>query len=236
MQTTGHESRCGKCAAYVALTVFLATTMAQAAGEDISVRIEKAVAVLDKLDDCLGTCLRPEEFARVDCAAIIPHFYRGAAVSGEVFKGGLLLETSFGRGFISCRLGDDWSAPAAVTMNGGSRAIQIGENLDVVILWINKQAFSQSRSHRSAIDLVAASASANGNSLADPKVKILIWGSHGKMSAGIDLQGAVLQPDDSVNKALYGKCVRNAEIVARKRATPACAQPMVSRFSALFRR
>jgi len=103
--------------------------MPRAAGEDISVRIEKAVAVLDKLDDCLGTCLRPEDFSGVDCAAVIPHFYRGAAVSGEVFKGGLLLETSFGRGFISCRLGDNWSAPAAVTMEGGSRAIQIGENL-----------------------------------------------------------------------------------------------------------
>ncbi len=236
MQTTGHESRFGKCAAYVALTVFLATTMPRAAGEDISVRIEKAVAVLDKLDDCLGTCLRPEDFAGVDCAAVIPHFYRGAAVSGEVFKGGLLLETSFGRGFISCRRGDGWSAPVAVTINGGSRAIQIGENLDVVILWIVKQAFSQRLSHRSAIDIVAASDSANGNALADPEVKTLIWGSHGKMAAGMDLHGAMLQPDDSANKALYGKCVRNAEIVASKMATPARARPLVSRLSALFSR
>ncbi len=236
MQTTGLESRCGKCAAYVALTVFLATTMPRAAGEDISVRIEKSVAVLNKLDDCLGACFRPEEFAGVDCAGVIPHFYRGAAISGEVFKGGLLLETSFGRGFISCRLGDGWSAPVAVTINGGSRAIQIGENLDVVILWINKQAFSQRLSHRSAIDIVAASASANGNSFADPEVKILIWGSHGKMSSGIDLEGVEFQPDDSVNKALYGKCVKNAEIVAGGMATPARAQPFILRLSTLFRR
>jgi len=75
-----------------ALAVILATTMPRAAGEDISVRIEKAGAVLDKLDDCLGICLQREDFAGVDCAAVIPHFYRGAAVSGEVFKGGLLLE------------------------------------------------------------------------------------------------------------------------------------------------
>ena len=50
MQTTALESRCGKCAGYVALTIFLATTMPRAAGEDISVRIEKSVAVLNKLD------------------------------------------------------------------------------------------------------------------------------------------------------------------------------------------
>jgi lipid-binding SYLF domain-containing protein len=235
MQTTGLVSNCGKCA-YVVLSVVLAATMPQAAGQDISGRIEQAVAVLNKLDDCLEACLRPEEFAGVDCVAIIPHFYRGAAVSGEVFKGGLLLETSFGRGFISCLLGDGWSAPAAVTMTGGSRAIQIGENLDAVILWINKQPFSRRLSHRSAIDVVAASASTNGNSLADPEVKILIWGGHGKMSAGIDLQKAMLQPDDSVNTALYGKCSKNAEVVVSGTATPARAQPLVSRISALFRR
>src|SRR5260370_3032763 len=134
METTARGSRCGKCGGYVALPIVVATTMPRAAGEDISVRIEKSVAVLNKLDDCLGTCLRPEDFAGVDCAVVIPHFYRGAAVSGEVFKGGLLLETSFGRGFISCRLGDGWSAPVAVTINGGSPAIQIGENPEVMIL------------------------------------------------------------------------------------------------------
>jgi lipid-binding SYLF domain-containing protein len=236
MQTSGLKSRRSERAAYVAFTVVLATTMPQAAGKDISVRIEKAVAVLNKLGDCLETCLRPEEFASVDCAVVIPRFYRGAAVAGEVFEGGLLLETSFGRGFISCRRGDEWSAPGAVTMKGGSRAIQIGENIDVVILSMNNQARSQMLSPHFTIDGVASPASANGSSArADSEVKILILGGHGKTSAGIDLEGAVLQPDDSVNKALYGKFVKNAEIVVGGMATPARAQPLVSKLSALFR-
>ena len=228
--------RRGKYALYIALATTLLATVPPVAGEDVFMRMKRAAALLDTLHDSMGSHLQPEEFADVDCAMLIPRFYRGAAVAGEVFRGGLLLETSFGRGFISCRNGDEWSAPGAVTMEGGSRAIQIGENLDVVILWINKQAFSQRLSHRSAIDIVAASASANGNAFADPEVKILIWGSHGKMSSGIDLEGVEFQPDDSVNKALYGKCVKNAEIVAGGMATPARAQPFILRLSTLFRR
>src|SRR5882724_6440356 len=126
--------KCGSCkyAAYTVIAVVL--TMPQAAAEHISTRIERAVAVLDKLDGYAGQCFRPEDFARVECAVVIPGFYRGAAVAGEVFEGGLLLEASFGRGFISCRHGNGWSAPGAVTMEGGSRTVQIGENIDVVIL------------------------------------------------------------------------------------------------------
>jgi lipid-binding SYLF domain-containing protein len=219
----------GNCLAYVTLAVVLAAAAPQAAGEDISVRIGKAVAVLKKLDDCRGICLQPEQFAGVDCAAVIPGFYRGAAVAGEVFDGGLLLETSFGRGFISCRLGNAWSAPTAVTMTGGSRAIQIGQNLDVVILGMNAPALSRPLPHRFAIDLVASPAIANANSVrANPEIKILIVGGAGKTLDGIDLQGVILKQDKSVNKALYGQ--------SAKIATPAGAQPLVSKLSDLFRR
>src|SRR5262249_4333524 len=159
--------------------------------------------------------------------AVIPHFYRGAAVAGEVFEGGLLLETSFGRGFISCRLGDEWSSPGAVTITGGSRAVQIGENIDVVILWINKQAPPQ-LSHDFTVDLAALSASANGNSARTyQEIKILVLGGNGK-TCGSDLNGAVLQPDDSVNKALYGKFFNSAEFAVGGVPTPARAQPLVS--------
>ena len=235
MQTTAPKSRSGKHAAYAALTIFLVATMPRAAGEDVSERIGKAVAVLNELGDCPGTCLQQEEFAGVDCVAVIPRFYRGAAVAGEVFEGGLLLETSFGRGFISCRLGEGWSAPGAVTMEGGSRAIQIGENIDVVILWIGTQTLSQMLAHRFTIDVAVSSPSANGNSAsADPEVKILVLGGDGKTS-GIDLEGAVLRPDDSANRALYGK-FKNAGIAVGGIVIPPRAQPLVSNLSAVFHR
>jgi len=87
-----------------------------AAAEGTAARLEKAVAVLNKLTDSSGDGIRPEEIASADCVAVIPGFYKGAAVVGVVFEADLLLEVSFGRGFIACRNGDNWSAPAAITM------------------------------------------------------------------------------------------------------------------------
>jgi hypothetical protein len=209
-----------KYAAYAIFTIVLGAAPAQAYGGDLATRIEKAVAVLDKVGNCLGTCIRPEELVGFDCVTIIAGFYRGAAVSGEVFAGGLLLETSFGRGFTSCRFGDKWSAPRRVTLTGGSRAVQIGENIDVVILGINW-------SVSSGIFAVAAFASPT-SAPSDSAVKILAF--RRKSCAGIDLQQAVLQPDDSVNKALCLKLGRNPESLAL------AVQVMISKLSALFGR
>jgi hypothetical protein len=60
------------------------------------------VAVLNKLTDSSGDGIRPEEIASADCVAVIPGFYKGAAVMGVVFEADVLLEVSFGRGFIAC--------------------------------------------------------------------------------------------------------------------------------------
>jgi len=229
--------RRGKCALYIALTTTLLATVPPVAGEDVFMRMKRAAALLDTLHDSMGSHLQPEEFADVDCAMLIPRFYRGAALAGEVFRGGLLLETSFGRGFISCRNGDEWSAPGAVTMEGGSRAIQIGENIGVVILSMSKLRSTQMLSDRFTIDVGASSASGEANSArADSTLRIFIFGNHKDTSAGIDLYGAVLQSDDSVNKALYGRVVKNVEIARGGTAIPPRARPFVAKLSALLRR
>ncbi len=108
MQTSGLRS------AYLILAV--AAGLQPAAAEGTAARLEKATAVLNKLTDSSGDGIRPEEIASADCVAAIPGFYKGAAVVGVVFEADLLLEVSFGRGFIACRNGDNWSAPAAITM------------------------------------------------------------------------------------------------------------------------
>jgi len=230
MHGGGLRFKCGMRSVFGALAMLFAATAA--AGEDISARIQKSVAVLDKLDDCLGKCLQPEELSGVDCMAIIPGFYRGAAVTGEVFRDGPLFETSFGRGFISCRRGDQWSPPDAITLDAGSRATQIGENFDVVILGTSASVCSRMFSHLT-IEMLSSPVAPNRS---DPELKILILRGNGKISAGTHLQGAVLQPDVHANKALYGKLAENPEIFTGERAIPTRAQPLISRLSALFRR
>jgi lipid-binding SYLF domain-containing protein len=227
MQTSGFRS------AYVILAV--AAGLQPAAAEGTAARLEKAVAVLDKLTDSSGDGIRPEEIASADCVAVIPGFYKGAAVVGVVFEADLLLEVSFGRGFIACRNGDNWSAPAAITMEAGSLGLQIGENIDIVILSLDKQNRSKLLSGRFTIGLDASAAWGNGKSShGDPNATILFFGHTKGSFAGFALNGAMLKPDETGNKALYGKPIRNGEVVEGSAAAPAIAQRFVSKLTSLL--
>jgi len=65
-----------------------------AAAEGTAARLEKAVAVLNKLTDSSGDGIRPEEIASAHCVAVIPGF----SVVGVVFEADLLLEVGFWAG------------------------------------------------------------------------------------------------------------------------------------------
>jgi SH3 domain-containing YSC84-like protein 1 len=206
---------------------FMSALIRPAAAEDTQKRIGKAVEVLDKLTDSSGRHgIRPEEFAKADCVAVVPGFKKGAAVVG----------VSFGRGFIFCRNGETWSAPAAVTLEGSSLGVQIGgEEIDIVILSLDKERRSKLLSDRFTIGSDASAAWGNGKTAhGDSNAKILFYGHTKGAFAGFDLDGTTLKPDDSGNKALYGKTIANSEIVEGA-ATPEVAQPLVSKLTSLIR-
>lgn len=197
-----------------------------AAAEDTPKRVEKAVSVLDTLTGSSARGIRPEQFASADCVAVIPGYKKGAAVVG----------VGFGRGFISCRKGDSWSAPGAVTFEGGSLGVQVGgEKIDIVILSLDKEQRSKLLSDRFTIGTGAAAAWEDGKAAhEDPDAKILFFGHTGGAFAGFDLDGTTLKPDESGNKALYGKSISNSEIVEGA-AVPPTGEPLVSKLTTLIR-
>src|SRR5438874_10542085 len=87
--------------AYVVLFLAAAAGVRPAAAEDTPARVGTAIAVLTELTDSSQHGMPPEKIIGADCIAIVPGFKKGAAIVGA----------SFGRGFISCRVGDNWSAP-----------------------------------------------------------------------------------------------------------------------------
>jgi lipid-binding SYLF domain-containing protein len=203
----------------------MAAGVQPAAAEDTPARLEKAVTALNKLTDSSGHGIRQEEIPRADCIAVVPGFKKGAAVVG----------VGYGRGFISCRNGDTWSAPGAITLESGSLGVQLGgETIDIVILSLDKERRSKLLSDRFTIGSDASAAWGNGKSAhADPNAKIIFFGHTKGAFAGFGLDGATLKPDESGNKALYGKPTKNSEIV-ESGATPAAAQPLVSKLTSLL--
>jgi lipid-binding SYLF domain-containing protein len=226
-QFTSHQFTLhkGVRAAHVVLTLAMAAGILPALAEDSPARVEKAVTALNKLTDSSGHGIRQEEIRGADCIAVVPGFKKGAVVVG----------VGFGRGFVSCRNGDTWSAPAAITLESGSLGVQLGgEQIDIVILSLDKERRSKLLSDRFTIGSDASAAWGNGKSAhQDPNAKILFFGHTKGAFAGFGLDGATLKPDESGNKALYGKTIKNSEIVDGA-DTPAVAQPFLSKLKALL--
>jgi lipid-binding SYLF domain-containing protein len=202
---------------YLFFLTFAAVLIA-AGADDTTARLGKATAVLNKITQS-GHDIPAGKLASADCVVVIPGFKKGAIVVG----------VGHGRGFISCRNAGNWSAPGAIALDSGSLGLQVGgEEMNIVILSMDKDMRSKLLSDRFAIGSDASAAWGNGASAhGDPNAKILLYGRTKGAFAGFDLDGATLKADDSGNKALYGKTLSNGEIVAGE-TVPSIAQTFVA--------
>lgn len=200
------------------LLLTAASVLAAATADEITVRLAKAATVFRTISDS-GHGIKAEQLANADCITVIPGFKKGAAVVG----------VGYGRGFISCRSAGGWSAPGAITLESGSLGVQIGgEEMDVVILSLDTGRRSKLLSDRFTIGSDASASWGNGKSVHDdPNVKVVFYGHTKGAFAGFGLDGATLKPDESGNKALYGRQMTNTEIVGSGIATPAAAQSLI---------
>jgi SH3 domain-containing YSC84-like protein 1 len=205
----------------ILLTVAIALS-ATAASDETAARLGKAVAVLNSMTDS-GHGIRREQIANADCVAVIPGFKKGAVVVG----------VGYGRGFVSCRTGDSWSAPGAITLETGSLGVQVGgETVDIVILSLDKELRSRLLSDRFTIGADASATWGNGKAAHDdPSPKILFFGHTRGAFAGFNLDGSTLKLDEAGNKALYGDPKKNSEIIDGGVAAPAVAQQLVAKLS-----
>jgi lipid-binding SYLF domain-containing protein len=204
------------------LFLTIAAPFSVAAADDTAARLGNAAALLNTMTES-GHGIRQEKIESADCIAVIPGFKKGAAVVG----------VGYGRGFISCRNGSDWSAPGAVTLESASLGVQVGgEKIDIVVLSLDKGRRAKLLSDRFTIGSDASAAWGNGKSAhEDPNAKILFYGRTKGAFAGFGLDGATLKPDESSNKALYGKTLSNSEIVEGGTQTPAVAQPLIAKLA-----
>jgi lipid-binding SYLF domain-containing protein len=204
------------------LLLTLALGITASAADDTAARLNRATAIFAKMTGSEHG-IRPDRIASADCIAVIPGFKKGAAVVG----------VGFGRGFVSCRKDGGWSAPAAISLETASVGVQLGgEEIDVVVISLDKSRRAKLLSDRFTIGSDASAAWGNGKSAhEDPNAQVVFYGQTKGVFAGFALDGATLKRDQSGDKALYGKDVTNSEIVDSGAATPAIAQPFVDKLA-----
>src|SRR6202050_249291 len=96
--------------------------------EDTLDRMQKSVDVLQSIMSTPDKGIPEEVLNGAKCIVVVPN----------LLKGGFIFGGKHGRGVASCRTPQGWSAPAFVSVGGGSWGLQIGgEGGDVVMLVMN---------------------------------------------------------------------------------------------------
>lgn len=205
----------------VCLALASMSLMAEKAQE----RLKEAAEVFNEIMATPDKGIPQDLLEKANCAVIVPGMKSAALGIGG----------KYGRGFVTCREGRGWGAPAAIRIEGGSFGFQIGaSSTDVVMLIMNERGMKRLLDSKFTLGANASVAagpvgrSATANTDAYMSAEILSWSRSKGAFAGIALEGATLRQDEDENAELYGKKLSNKEILNSHMAVPAAARELTS--------
>ncbi len=95
---------------------------------DISKRIEASADVLDEIMATPDKAIPDKVMSDAKCIAVVPSMLKFAIGFGG----------NHGKGVATCRTANGWSAPAPITVTGGSWGLQLGgQAIDLVMVVMN---------------------------------------------------------------------------------------------------
>jgi lipid-binding SYLF domain-containing protein len=198
---------------------------AGSAKEDATDRLENATSVMHEIMGAPDKGIPEEVLEHAKCVAVIPHMVKGGFVFGA--KGG--------KGVATCRTSSGWSAPAFITISGGSWGLQIGvEAVDVVLIIQNEKGMQRLLSSNFHVggDASAAAGPVGRHAEAGTdwkmNVEILTYSRAKGLFAGLTLEGASIRQDTDSRHAMYGRNVSTRSLLLGKVAAPAAAQPFLA--------
>lgn len=194
---------------------------------DVEKRLNNAAAVLQAIAKEPDKGIPQDVLKDAKCVAVVPH----------MVKGGFGIGAQHGRGVATCNVNGTWSAPAFLTLSGGSAGFQIGaEAVDLVILVMQDQGMQALLSDKFQVGGEASAAAGpvgrDASASTDWKAHPLLTYSRSKGAfAGLSLNGAVMSQDKDATKAFYGKPMDSKELLAGQTQAPPEANAFLSAVS-----
>jgi len=201
---------------------------AGSAREDTVDRMQKSVDVLHAIMSTPDKGIPEEVLSGAKCILVVP----------DLIKGGFIFGGKHGRGVASCRTSNGWSAPAFVSVGGGSWGLQIGiEGVDLVMLVMNDQGFQHLLSSKFELtgegSVAAGPVGRHASAGTDWKMntEMLTYSRSKGVFAGLTLEGAVVEQDNDSTRAIYGKHMTFRNILSGNASTPASADAFLKAVS-----
>jgi lipid-binding SYLF domain-containing protein len=156
------------------------------------------------------------------CIAVIP----------RLTKGGLIVGGEHGSGVVSCRTTSGWSAPAFITMTGGSVGLQAGGEHQDIVLLMNSQGEQELKNGHWDLGAEATAAGPTGGTGAAEstgwKAPVLSYSNSKGAFAGADVGGSKIGADKDMIHNLYGESASFQTILGGQVQPPASAQAFLS--------
>ncbi len=204
---------------------------ATAARPEAADRLNDSAKVLTELMGAPDDAVPESILANAKCVAVVP----------DMIKGGFIVGGRHGRGVVTCRTAHGWSAPAFLTLSGGSWGAQIGvETVDLVLLFMNDKGVQTllNDNVKLGADASVAAGPVGRSAQASTDIKlqseILSYSRTKGLFAGLELSGASVRPDDDSTKGFYGRNMNFRTLLAGNTTAPAGAANFLSTVRHVF--
>jgi SH3 domain-containing YSC84-like protein 1 len=201
---------------------------AGSAREDSVARLQSSVEVLHAIMSTPDKGIPEEVLSNAKCILVVPN----------LIKGGFIFGGKHGRGVATCRTAEGWSAPAFVSVGGGSWGLQIGvEDVDLVMLVMNDKGLQHLLSSKFELtgegSVAAGPVGRHASAGTDWKLntEMLTYSRSKGVFAGLTLEGAVVEQDNDSTHAIYGKHMMFRNILSGKATTPRSADAFIKAVS-----
>jgi len=192
---------------------------------DISKRIEASAKVLNEIMATPDKAIPDKVMRNAKCLAVVPSMVKIAVGFGG----------NHGKGVATCRTNGAWSAPAPITITGGSWGLQLGgQAVDLVMVVMNQSGMDHllSSKFKLGADASAAAGPVGRDAAADTDIKmrseVLTYSRARGLFAGVDLSGAAVTQDKDETRLLYGKFVPFGDILNGKVEPTASSEPFMA--------
>lgn len=207
----------------------LLTSLTWAADEkdrsDIDKRIDASAKVLTEIMATPDKAIPDEIMSDAKCVAVIPSMVKIAVGFGG----------NHGKGVATCRTAHGWSAPAPITITGGSWGLQLGgQAIDLVMIVTNDAGMEHllSSHFKLGADASAAAGPVGRDAAAGTDIKmraeVLTYSRARGLFAGIDLSGSALGQDKDETRLLFGKMESFEDILRGKVPVPEASEPFLA--------
>jgi len=193
---------------------------------DIDKRLDAATKVLDEIMATPDKAIPDKVMSDAKCIAVIPSMVKIAVGFGG----------SHGKGIATCRTAAGmWSAPAPITITGGSWGLQLGgQAVDLVMIVTNDNGMQHLLSSKFKLGADASAAAgpvgrdAGGDTDWKMRAEVLTYSRARGLFAGIDLNGSAITQDKDETRILYGSFVPFPEILGGKVRPKESSRPFLS--------